>query len=169
MLFVVFLFLPAIMGVIGFVQAGNAGRLENEIARLNKEKQRHAKTLALIKQLEKDKALIEKQIAIIKQLKKSSSLTVHILDEVAKVTRPDRIWLTSLTQNGTNLQLSGMALDNRTIAKYMEDLKMSPYMSSVNLQSSSLKSYAGRNLKAFSLACSTAVPDEKKSEETEKK
>jgi len=167
--FVAFLFLLAIMGVIGFMQVGKAGQLENEIARLDKEKQRHAKTLALIKQLEKDKALIEKRIAIIKQLKKSSSLTVHILDEVAKVTRPDRIWLTSLTQNGANLQLSGMALDNRTIAKYMEDLKMSPYMSSVNLQSSSLKSYAGRNLKAFSLACSAAVPSEKKAEKPEKK
>jgi len=121
-----------------------------------------------IKKLEKDKALIEKRIAIIKQLKKTSSLTVHILDEVANVTPSDRIWLTSLTQSGSALKLAGMALDNRTIAQYMEDLKTSPYISNVNLASSSLKSYAGRNLKAFSLSCSTGVPSEKKAENSEK-
>jgi len=160
-LFVSFLLLLAVLGVIGFFQISKANQLQNDIARLNQEKQKHAKTLKLIKQLEKDKALIEKRIAIIKQLKKSSSLTVHILDEVANRTPADRMWLTSLTQSGSNLKINGMALDNRTIAKYMEDLKASPYITNVNLASSSLKTYAGRNLKAFSLSCSITADDEK--------
>jgi type IV pilus assembly protein PilN len=166
--FLLFLLLLAVLGVVGFFQSSKATSLQNDISRLTKAKQRHAKTLALIKKLEKDKALIEKRIAIIKQLKKTSSLTVHILDEVANVTPSDRIWLTSLTQSGAGLKLAGMALDNRTIAKYMEDLKTSPYISNVNLASSSLKTYAGRNLKAFSLSCSTGVPSEKKTENSEK-
>ncbi len=123
----------------------------------------------MIKQLEKDKELIEKRIAIIKQLKKSSSLTVHVLDEVANLTPADRMWLTSVTQSGASLTIAGMALDNRTIAKYMEDLKTSPYISNVNLVNTSLKSYAGRNLKVFSLSCSAAVPGVKQVEKTEKK
>ena len=168
--FVCFLLLLALLGGIAFFQVSKADQLQADIAKLTQEKQRHAKTLKLIKKLEKDKALIEKQIAIIKQLKKSSSLTVHILDQVARRTPADRMWLTSLSQSGTSLSISGMALDNRTIAKYMEDLKASPYITNVNLASSSLKSYAGRNLKAFSLSCTiTADTEKEKSADQAKK
>lgn len=167
--FLCFVLLLAALGVVGFFQASKATTLQNDIATLKQEKQRHAATLKLIKKLEKDKALIEKRIAIIKQLKKSSSLTVHILDETSNITPADRMWLTSLTQSGGSLTLAGIALDNRTIAKYMEDLKASPYITNVNLASSSLKSYAGRNLKAFSLSCSIAVPEGKKADTSEKK
>ena len=166
--FVSILLLVAILAVIGFAQAGKVAPLKNDITQLNKAKQRHAKTLAQIKQLEKDKALIVKRIDIIKQLKNLSSLTVHTLDEVANVTPSDRIWLTTLTQSGAGLKLAGMALDNRTIAKYMEDLKTSPYINSVNLASSSLKTYVGRNLKAFSLSCSIGVPSADQKEQPEK-
>ncbi len=167
--FLSFLLLLAILGVVGFFQVSQANQLQHDITQLKTEKQKHAKTLKLIKQLEKDKELIEKRIAIIKQLKKSSSLTVHVLDEVANLTPDDRMWLTSVTQSGASLTLTGMALDNRTIAKYMEDLKTSPYISNVNLANTSLKSYAGRNLKVFSLSCSTVVPEARQVEKTEKK
>ena len=167
--FLSFLLLLAVLGVIGFFQISKANQLQHDITQLQTEKQKHAKTLKLIKQLEKDKELIEKRIAIIKQLKKSSSLTVHVLDEVANLTPTDRMWLTSVTQSGASLTIKGMALDNRTIAKYMEDLKTSPYITSVNLANTSLKSYAGRNLKIFSLSCSTAVPGAEQVEKTEKK
>jgi len=167
--FLSFLLLLAVLGVIGFFQVSKASQLQDDITQLNTEKQKHTKTLKLIKQLEKDKELIEKRIAIIKQLQKSSSLTVHVLDEVANLTPADRMWLTSVTQSGASLTIKGMALDNRTIAKYMEDLKTSPYISSVNLANTSLKSYAGRNLKDFSLSCSTVVPGVQQLEKTEKK
>jgi len=167
--FLSFLLLLTVLGVIGFFQVSKANQLQHDITQLNTEKQKHAKTLKLIKQLEKDKELIEKRIAIIKQLQKSSSLTVHVLDEVANLTPADRMWLTSVTQSGASLTLAGMALDNRTIAKYMEDLKTSPYISNVNLANTSLKNYAGRNLKVFSLSCSTVVPGVQQVEKTEKK
>ncbi|WP_456386980.1 PilN domain-containing protein [Desulfolithobacter sp.] len=156
-----FIFL-VILGVAGYMQATKVERLGKEISALKKEKQRYDKINRQIKQLEKDRQVIEKQIAIIRQLKKNSSLTVHILDEIANITPTDRMWLTSLSQTGNSLQIAGMALDNRTIAKYMEDLKKSPYIKSVNLVSSSLRAYAGRNLKSFSLSCSVGVPEKVK-------
>ncbi|RUM37722.1 MAG: pilus assembly protein PilN, partial [Desulfobulbus sp.] len=159
--FLSFLLLLGLLGVVGFLQSSKATGLQRQIADLNHEKQRHAATLRLIKKLEKDKAVIETRIGIIKQLKKSTSLTVHILDETANITPSRRLWLTSLTQDGNNLQLSGMALDNRTIAKYMEDLKSSPYISGVSLAGTSLKHFAGKNLKSFSMSCTIEVPDSK--------
>jgi len=159
--------LLVLLFLAGFQQSSKAGQLQQELTKVKQEKQRYTKILNQIKKLEKDKALVEKQIDIIETLKSESSLTVHVLDEVAKITPKKRMWLTTLSQSGGSLQLAGMALDNRTIAKYMEELKQSPYIKDVNLANSSLQSFAGRNLKSFSLSCAVGVPV--KEEETEKK
>ena len=165
---IAFLVVLSILVLIGFFQSSTKNRLNSELSVLNAEKQKYAATLRLIKRLEKDKALVEQQIAIIKKLKKSSSLTVHILDEIANLTPTDRMWLKSLSQNGTNLNISGMALDNRTIAQFMEDLKSSPYITNINLANTSQQDYAGRHLKAFSLTC-TITADIEKAKKQEKK
>lgn len=130
-----------------------------DLAHLQNEKQTYNKILDQIKKFEQDKALTEKKIAVIKQLKKSSALTVHILDEVARLTPTKRLWLKSLSQSGNSLQLTGMALDNRTIAQYMENLKTSPYINEVSLENSTMAKYAGRNLKSFAISCMISVPD----------
>ncbi len=152
------------LGLAGFLQASKVSRMQQQLTAIKQDTTRYTKILREIKQLEKDKNLLEKQIGIIHKLKSESSLTVHILDEVANRTPTKRMWLTSLSQKGNTLELQGMALDNRTIAGYMESLKQSPYIKSVNLASSSLKKYADKDLKAFSLSCSIGVPDEKELE-----
>ncbi|MCI5223770.1 MAG: pilus assembly protein PilN [Candidatus Electrothrix sp. AR4] len=143
--------------------------LENKIAHLETRKKELQKTLDIIKELEKKKALVEKQIDIVHELENKSILTVRIIDAVARITPHERMWLTSLDQGAGTLKLNGMALDNRTIAKYLEDLKDSPYITNVTLASSSLTKYAGRNLKSFVLSCSVALPappEEAKAETT---
>ena len=158
----------ALLALIGFVQAGRARQLASEVAGLQQEKQRYSKVVQEIKALEKDKEQLETQIGVINRLKKKSSLTVHVLDEIANIIAGDRMWLTSLAQQGSSLTLQGMALDNRTIAQFMDDLKRSPYIGSVSLSSSALKQYAGRNLKSFSLSCITAIPGQEQ-EDADKK
>jgi len=161
-------FLLLILGAVGFLQNAKIQHIESSIAKLNKEKQSYAKTLAKIKQLEKSKLDLESKIRIIKQLKKDSSVTVHILDEVAKKVDSKRMWLKSLKQQGTSLSLSGVALDNRTVAQFMDSLKESPYISLVNLSNASLTKVSGRDLKSFSLACSITSPEETTQKEIKK-
>lgn len=161
-----FVLLVALLIIFAMLQGNTITARNNTLADLKKEKQRYTTILNKIKQLEKDKQVLNNRIAVIKKLKKSSSLTVHALDEVANLTPSKRMWLTTLTQSGANMKVSGMALDNRTIAKYMDDLKTSRYITSVNLASSSLKGFAGRNLKAFSISCTIAVPEDKKEPQT---
>lgn len=148
----------ALLGMIGFYQASVASQLQTDITSLTAEKKRYTDILAQIQKLEEDKKLIESKISVINELKKSSALTVRILDEVANLTPSKRLWLTSLNQSGTSLQLSGMALDNQTLAGYMEQLKTSKYIDEVNLVSSSQQSVAGSNLKSFSLSCTISIP-----------
>ena len=159
-----FVFVLAVLAFVGFYQASTAAGLEKEIKALHAEKQRYEKILAQVKKLEQDKKLIESKIAVINSLKKTSGLTVHILDEIANLTPTKRVWLNSLNQSGRNLNISGMALDNQTIANYMDVLKTSPYIVDVNLLGSSLQTYAGRNLKSFNLSCVISVPAESEGE-----
>ena len=146
------------IGAFWFYQTNIITDLGNEITSLTQEKQRYTKILEQIAKLEKDKKLIESKIAVINQLQKTKALTVHVLDEIAKLTPSKRIWLTSLSQSGMSVSLSGMALDNQTIAKYMETLKSSNYINDVNLLNTTLKVYAGRNLKSFTLSCNLSLP-----------
>jgi len=69
------------------------------------------------------------------------------------------MWLTKLQQTGNELKLSGMALDNQTVAKYMDDLTNSSYIQNVNLVSASMEKFAEKNLKLFSVSCSVSVPN----------
>lgn len=141
----------------GFLSARVSG-LEKRIDELTAEKKKMQKTLDLINEHEKQKKLVEQQIDIVEQLQKKAQLTVRILDEVARRTPSERIWLTSLSQNASMLQLSGMALDNRTVADYLKELDNSDYFTEVTLGSSVLSVYGGRNLKQFSLSCSVVLP-----------
>ena len=160
LLAVCFLSLLVAIGAFWFYQTNIVSALASEITALNQEKKRYNEILAQIAKLEQDKKLIESKIAVIKQLQKTKAITVHVLDEIAKLTPSKRMWLTSLDQSGLSVRLSGMALDNQTIAKYMETLKTSEYISDVNLISTSLSAFAGRNLKSFMLSCSLTLPEE---------
>jgi len=156
----IFLTLLLVIGVVAMLQNSKANAIKAETIRLNQEKQTYDKVLAEIKKLEADKIELENKIKIINQLKKESSLTVHVLDEVATRLDSTRMWLTSLDQQAGSLALTGIALDNKTIADFMNALDASPYIGNVNLSNSSLTQIAGQELKAFSLQCAIGSPTE---------
>ena len=158
--FALFCIVLLVLGAVAFLQNSKMSSVTESIARLTREKQTYAPVLAEMKRLEQAKLSLENKISVIKTLKKNSSLTVHILDEVAKKVDVKRMWLESLKQQGQSLSLKGTALDNRSIAQFMDALKDSPYVNGVSLSNASLKQVSGRNLKSFSLTCTTNSPSE---------
>ncbi len=151
-------FLLLILGAVAFLQSTKINNVAAQITKLKAEKQKYAPILKEMQRLEKAKKDLENKISIIKKLKQDSATTVHILDEVANTVDSKRMWLKSLKQQGASLSLTGVALDNRTVAQFMEALKDSPYIGSVNLSNASLIKVSERNLKSFSLACSIVSP-----------
>jgi type IV pilus assembly protein PilN len=51
-----------------------------------------------------------------------------------------------------------MALDDQTIASYMDELEASGYIHNVQLASSSQEAFAERSLKAFSITAHVDMP-----------
>ena len=146
------------LATVGFIQVQKISSLQAEMKQLTTEKNSYNKTLAEIDKLKKEKEELVRKTDIIKQLKTDSSLTVRVLDEVANRIDNQRMWLTSLYQQESSLRLSGIALDNQTVAQFMDTLKESAFVTNVILEDSSLKIISGKNLKSFELACSVAQP-----------
>ncbi len=161
---VLFFLVVGLLVATGFLQAKKISELTTEVAALKKEKDSYSPTLKKIAKLKKDRLELDRKTAIIKKLKTDSSLTVRVLDEVANRIDNQRMWLTTLQQQNTSLRLSGIALDNQTVAQFMDNLKASPFVQEVSLANSSLKVVSGRNLKGFSLNCKVSQPIAKKDE-----
>ena len=157
------------LGFIGLLQIGQVENVQAAIADLKREQQIYAKTAREVDQLEKQKKELQNKIDIIKKLRRESSLTVHVMDEVANIIDNDRMWLTSLSQQGASLQLKGIALDNQTIAQFMEALKKSEYINSVHLSSSTLNKVSNRSFKSFGLSCSVGFPRAKEPAKAQQK
>ncbi len=153
-----FLLTLAAVALVGVLQLKNISTLETSIANLKKETDSYTPVLNKIAKLKKERLELDRKTGIINKLKSDSSLTVRVLDEVANRVDKNRIWLQSLSQQSGSLRLTGIALDNQTVAQFMDKLKASPFVKSVTLTNSSLKVVSGKNLKAFSLTCTVSQP-----------
>ncbi len=155
----IFLVVLALLGVTGGLLAAKITNLNEDIVAKTNEKKSFDKVVQEIAELEKKRLDLNNKIKIINQLKTDSSLTVHILDDVAKILDNKRMWITSFKQSGGSLALSGYALDNKTIAEFMDNLKLdSRYVNDVNLSNTSLKNVSGNSLKSFSISASVSSP-----------
>ncbi len=152
------------LGFIGLLQVSKVETVQASIADLQREEQRLAPIIREVDALEQQKQELERRIDVIKNLRRESSLTVRVLDEVARIIDNDRMWLQSLSQQGGSLQLSGIAMDNQTIAQFMEELKASEFVKDVNLNSSTLSKISNRDFKSFSLSAAVGFPAEPKEE-----
>ncbi|MDK9707038.1 MAG: PilN domain-containing protein [Desulforhopalus sp.] len=164
-----FVLILASLAIVGVLQAQKIKGLEENISTLNAKKASHTPTLNKIAQLKKEREELSRKTEIIKKLKTDSSLTVRLLDEVATRIDKQRMWLEALQQQNNALTLSGVALDNQTIAQFMDKLKESPFVQDVTLTNSLQKVVSGRNLKSFDLSCAVAQPESKKQEVAEVK
>ncbi len=159
--FMIFCALLVVLGFVGMLQLSKIESVNAAIAELNREHKRLAPIIAEVDKLEREKEELQRKIGIIKKLRRESSLTVHVLDDVSNLIDNTRMWLQSLTQSGSSLQLKGIALDNQTVAQFMETLKESEYISGVSLSNSTLKKIAKRDFKAFALSSVVGFPKEK--------
>lgn len=156
----VFVLLCAVLG--GWVLKLNMDvkQMRAEVARLQAKKQSYDATLKEIKKIEGQKEKLFAKVEVIKQLKAKSQVSVHVLDEIARATPPNSVWLTSVNQSGSSLTLAGTALDNTTIASYMNKLSDSKYIQSTTLGTSNQKVVANRNLQSFTLTMVVTPPIE---------
>lgn len=166
-----FVALLAILGIIFFGLNQKVSSLQGSIKQLQAKKASYNTILNEIKKLDKDKAILDAKIEVIKKLKTKSQISVRLLDAIASATPQTSIWLKTLKQNGAQVALTGIALDNTRLAAYMNTLTALPYFSKATLGKSALINVAGRKLKSFTLtlAVDQSAATKKESDPGEKK
>ncbi len=134
-------------------------KISGQIKKLEKKKAENQHILKQIEELKQAKLNLETKLDVIKQLRMDSQVTVRVLDETADNPPANRIWLKSLQQSSGQLRISGVALDNATIAAYMKKMTDSPFFASADLKKSSQTVIQGQKLKSFSMTLVVTTPE----------
>lgn len=74
-----------------------------------------------IEGLEKQKQQLLARMKVIEQLQQNRPAVVHLFESLAKAV-PDGLYLTSLTQSGTSLTITGVAQSNARVSSFMRNL-----------------------------------------------
>ena len=124
-----------------------------------------------IGKLKKTIAEVEVKLETIKGLEKGKTGPVKLLDDIATSVPRDKLWLTTLKEQGGTLTLVGTAMDNETVADFMNRLESTVSLKSVQLVRTKQKKVKELklSLKDFELSCKTYAFTEKPPPETKKK
>ncbi len=124
----------------------------------------YADTNRKIEEIKRKLAEIRSKLGVIQQLEKNKTGPVHLLDEIATAVPEDKLWLRLLDEKRGSLSIEGTAMDNDTVALFMDNLKRSPHIKDVDLSSTRLKNLADYklNVTEFILRCTTYSYEEAK-------
>lgn len=157
-LLVGFFLILLLLVAVSYNQSQNIAAVKGNIIRLQQEKDKYTSILKQIKDVERTKKILEQKQNVIKELQVNSQIPVRILDEVTRLTPSSRIWLNSLALKAGTLVISGIALDNETIAQYMLGYMQSTFFTKAELANSSMTDVGGQKLKSFGLTVSLESP-----------
>jgi type IV pilus assembly protein PilN len=118
-------------------------RLETRLAELRE-------TTKEVRDLEAKKTEIASKLEVMAKLKRAKPGPVRVLDDL-NLAIPDRAWLSQFKEKGGNLLITGTALDNETIATFMQNLERSAYFKTVDLGETVQTNRHGVKVKTFSL------------------
>jgi len=100
--------------------------LKKEIVKLDAE-------IADIQDLENRKQRLVARMEIIEKLQSSRPKVVHLFDELVKQV-PDGIYLTQIKQNGTKLEIHGVAQSSTRVSTFMRNIDGSAWLANPVLQ-----------------------------------
>ncbi len=110
--------------------------LEKEVAKVNE-------TIQALKD-------IEGRVKVIKDVRLRQGLPVKFIDEIVVNMPQNKMWVETFTvdSNG-NIALTGVALDNQAFVSYVERLRLSKYIASVDTRRTSRRAIDGLGLVSF--------------------
>ena len=119
-----------------------ASALEKELEELRKELQvLNVKAKDVMELQRKVKELAGKN-KVIDDINKKKSGPVRVMESLALAT-PSTLWPTEFKEAGGNLTITGVAVDNQTIAEFLKALASHPYFSQTELVETTQNQQAG--------------------------
>jgi type IV pilus assembly protein PilN len=97
-------------------------RLDEDIARAETQTQQLRSVLAQVQKFEARKAQLQQRVTLIEQLRSGQSVPVHVIDEISK-SLPDRLWLTEMTQTGSDFTIAGVTTSMTAVSDFIANLE----------------------------------------------
>lgn len=124
------------------MQKRTLSALDREVSQLNGDIAKLNAQAHEVRDLEKKRAELHAKLKVIDDLKQKRVGPVHILQDLGDAA-PDKLWLVDATDAGGQATITGMALDNQTIAEFMRRLQSSKFFYEVDLVETSQTELGG--------------------------
>jgi type IV pilus assembly protein PilN len=106
-----------------------------------------------IAQIKKQLNNLKKKMAVMETLEANRFEPTRLLDMMTQVIVPQRMWFTRLVSKDKRVNITGIALDNKTVADFMVRLENSGLFKEVNLNTVKRKTVQKSPLKSFKISC----------------
>jgi type IV pilus assembly protein PilN len=103
---------------------------------------------AEVMRMDQQKQELRDKLRVIAQLEAKKVGPVRILADLSGST-PDKLWLTEFADTAGTLKLTGLGIDEQTIADFLRRLSTVPFFKSVDLDETSQVTQQGTKLKKF--------------------
>ena len=128
--------------------------LNRDIASTQADLEKYEAIAKQVNKMKQDLKRLEEKMDIIVQLEANRTGPVRFMDALTEVVVADKMWLTSLTESGGNMELKGMATDNKIVADFMTRLEKLPIFGTVDLISSmQIRPRQDKKFKQFIITC----------------
>jgi len=130
---------------------------KTEITRSENEIQELKLKIGKINNLKNLKQEVQKKLDVLILLRKGKVGPVNRLLTLSEAA-PDKLWLTRYAENGSDVSISGVALNEELIAAYMKNLEASPDFEGIELIVSEQMDMQGIKVKKFDLKLQLQAP-----------
>jgi len=132
-------------------------RLRNEKTKANAELTVLKEKVKEVENYESNKKVLEEKNRIIEQLKKNQGAPVRLLDELSKSMEPLKIWLTTVKEEDSHVEVDGKAVTNADIVQFINNLKNTKFFSDIQLIESRQAVELNVPIYNFKLKCTMVI------------
>ena len=140
------------LAICYFLLSHQVSKVQAEIRSIEDDLKRLEEIVGEVKDFESRKTGLEEKLRVIETLSSQRSGPAEILDVVSRIV-PEKLWMTSMRQEGSTLAFEGNALDEKTVATFMTALENSSLFDNVELQFTKHVQKHGLGLKGYSITC----------------
>ena len=140
----------ALILVVFLYQYFRSALLERELTSLRQEITALEGEVKEVAELQKTIAELKPKVKVIDDLNKKKIGPVRVMESLSAAV-PERLWVTEFKENSGSLAVTGMAVDNQTVADFLKALQASAYFRNVELVETSQVQQDKPPLKKFSL------------------
>jgi len=148
----VILALVVIFG-INFLLGTQIDDLNSRITSTQAELEKYEKINREIEEIKRKLDTLNKKLAVIRDLEVSRYEPVRLMDTLAQVIVEKRMWFTALDVKTDVVNISGVAMDDKTVADFMVRLEGCGLFSAVSLKTLRQAEIQKTNLKSFEISC----------------